>query len=289
MENRQTGVTLLRIFLGLALLKDFITYFNNRHFIFDQKGIVSYGTYQDLINFYGLHWLNIDFTQPSNSVIFCILGALLSLFFTLGIFSRTTAFLLFFMSFIFKFRNIFLLDGGDNIVMVILPFFFFIQSKSICSTYDRLIEKLNINTNPYCKKISNLAILAILIQVCFIYLFAGLHKLQGETWLNGTALYYILNTEDFAAFSMDTLFSHFPFIIYLLTWFTIAFQLSFPVLVWFGKTRKIMLFLGILLHLGILVLMRIDNFSFIMLACYTVFFTDEEYDCLQQKLNMILR
>lgn len=289
MENRQTGILLLRIFLGLALLKDFITYFSNRQFLFDKNGIVSYETYQDIINYYDLQWLNIDFTQPTNSVFFCLLGIFFSLTFTLGILSRTSAFFLFFLSFIFKFRNIFLLDGGDNIVMVLLPFFFFIQSTSLCATYNAFLEKWRIKNNYYLDTLHKLAILGIMIQVCYIYLFAGLHKLQGEVWQDGTALYYILNSSDFAAYSLDTLFVQFPFLVYLLTWCTIAFQLTFPFLVWCKKTRKIVLYLGILLHLGILVLMRIDNFSFIMLACYTVFFTDKEYDALQLKTNLKLK
>lgn len=289
MENRLTGVILLRVFLGLALLKDFITYFSNRSFLFDKNGIVSYETYQDIINYYDLQGLNIDFTQPHNGVFFCLVGVFFSLTFTLGIFSRTSAFFLFFLSFIFKFRNIFLLDGGDNIVMVILPFFFFIQSKSLCSLYNTYLEKWGIKDNYYLRTLHKFAILGIMIQICFIYLFAGLHKLQGEVWRDGTALYYILNSSDFSAYSFNEYLTSFPFIVYGLTWFTIAFQLLFPLLVWFNKTKLSVLFLGILLHLGILIFMRIDNFSFIMLACYAVFFTDQEYDWVQLKVNLLLK
>lgn len=289
MENRTTGVMLLRLFFGLALLKDFITFFNNRNFLFDKKGIVSYETYQDLIDYYGLHWLNIDFTSPSTSAIFCIVGMIFSLLFTLGIFSRTSAIALFFMLFIFKFRNIFLLDGGDNIITALLPFFFFIQSKSVCSSYNKQMDNWGINQNYYVIQLHKLAVLAILIQVCIIYLFAGLHKLQGEVWLNGTALYYILNSSDFSPYSFGKLLSSYPIFVYFSTWFTLVFQLVFPVLVWFTRTRKIVLLLGIVLHLGIFILMRIDNFSFIMLACYTVFFTDDEYDSLKLKTNLFYK
>lgn len=289
MEHRTTGIILLRILIGLSLMKDFITYYTHRNFIFDNNGIVSYETYQDIVQYYNLQLLNIDFNQPSHVFIFCLVGFLCSLTFTLGLFPRISAILLFFLLFIFKFRNIYLLDGGDNIITALLPFFFFISSKSLCKPYTKIVEKIGIESNYYLKKLTAVAIFGIMIQICIVYFFAGLHKLQGEVWLDGTALYYILNTSDFSAYAVNDYITQFPMLVYALTWSTIVFQLLFPIFVWFNSTRKIVLLIGILLHLGILVFMRIDNFSFIMLACYAVFFTDQEYDALQLKTNLYLK
>lgn len=289
MEHRTTGIILLRILIGLSLMKDFITYYTHRNFIFDNNGIVSYETYQDIVQYYNLQLLNIDFNQPSHVFLFCLVGFLCSLTFTLGLFPRISAILLFFLLFIFKFRNIYLLDGGDNIITALLPFFFFISSKSLCKPYTKIVEKIGIESNYYLKKLTAVAIFGIMIQICIVYFFAGLHKLQGEVWLDGTALYYILNTSDFSAYAVNDYITQFPMLVYALTWSTIVFQLLFPIFVWFNSTRKIVLLIGILLHLGILVFMRIDNFSFIMLACYAVFFTDQEYDALQLKTNLYLK
>ncbi|WP_286442979.1 MULTISPECIES: hypothetical protein [unclassified Myroides] len=52
MEHRTTGIIALRLLLGFALLKDFITFYSNRAFIFDHQGIVSYETYQDIVQYY---------------------------------------------------------------------------------------------------------------------------------------------------------------------------------------------------------------------------------------------
>lgn len=289
MEHRTTGIIVLRLLLGFALLKDFITFYNNRAFIFDNQGIVSYETYQDIVRYYQLKLLHIDFNNPNNVLLFCFLGIITSCTFLMGILPRISAVLLFFLLFIFKFRNIYLLDGGDNIITALLPFFFFIQSNSLCKGYNTIMEKWKLTSNYYLQKLTHYCTLGILIQICIVYFFAGLHKLQGDVWLDGTALYYILNSSDFSAYAINEYLTSFPFIVYSMTWFTIAFQLLFPLLVWFNKTRLSMLFLGILLHLGILIFMRIDNFSFIMLACYAVFFTDEEYDRVQLKVNLLLK
>lgn len=79
---------------------------------------------------------------------------------------------------------------------------------------------------------------AIMIQICFIYFFAGLHKLQGEVWVDGTALYYILNSNDFSPTILNQFITKSLVVVKFLTWFTIFFQLTFPILIWIPKLRK---------------------------------------------------
>jgi hypothetical protein len=289
MEGRNRGVLVLRVLIGFSVLKDFFAYFYCRDYLFNENGIVSYATYQDIINHYKLGVLNIDFTTRLNAVLFCIIGIFFSTTFLLGIFSRISALALFLLLLINKFRNLFMLDGGDNVITAILPLFLFINSESLINSYNKLKEEFRFNTNFYNLQVSNLFVIGIMIQVCIIYFFAGLHKLQGSVWVNGTALYYILNSEDFSIYAINEYITRFPIVVYFSTWFTVAFQLLFPFLVWLSKTRKIVLILGILLHACIFVMMRIDNFSFIMLACYSVFFTDREYEVLIAKTRKIIK
>ncbi|ADX67056.1 HTTM domain-containing protein [Weeksella virosa] len=289
MENRKTGILLLRVLIGLSILKDFFAFFHNKNFLFNNNGIVSYETYQDIMNYYKLDFLNVDFNNSFNVSVFCILGIIFSITFILGIFPRISALLLFFLLLIFKFRNIYLMDGGDNIITAVLPLFLFIKSESLIEGYNKLKERLGLNNNFYINQTHKLFVLGIMIQICIVYFFAGLHKLHGEVWLNGTALYFVLNSGDFSAYSINEYITRFPILVCFLTWFTIAFQLSFPFVVWILKTRKVVLLIGILLHIGIFLMMRIDNFSFIMLACYTIFFTDSEYEILKSKSKKFIR
>lgn len=289
MGNRKIGVVILRVLIGFFLTKDFLSFFYNKRYLFDKLGIVSYETYQDIVDYYKLQLLNIDFTKDWNINLFLALGFILSITFTLGIIPRISALILFFMLLVFKFRNIYLLDGGDNIVTVLLPLYVFIDSKSLIESYNTLKNRYHISKNYYIIKSSQLFVFAIMFQICIIYFFAGLHKLQGEVWRDGTALYYILNTDDFCPYSfLNTKLTALPFFVYGMTWFTVFFQLSFPFLVFIRKTRKTVLLLGILLHIGIFILMRIDNFSFLMIACYAIFFKDQEYDIARMKMQKLL-
>ena len=125
----------------------------------------------------------------------------------------------------------------------------------------------------------------MMLQICTIYFFASLHKLQGEVWIDGTALYYMLNSDDFSATSLNAILTSSLFLVKFFTWFTIVFQVSFPFLILFQKTKYFALVLGVFFHIGIFVLMRIDNFSLVMLACYAIFLSDNEYFNFSQKFK----
>lgn len=285
--NRKIGVTIFRIIMGILILKDFISYFFNRHFLFPNKGIVSYETYLNIVKYYNIDWLYIDFNKERNVILFCVLGILFSVTFLLGVFTRLSSITLFFLLFIFKIRNIYLLDGADNVISVILPFFVFLDSYSLVGFYEKFSRKIKDRFSPFLHITSKWFSIAMMLQICIIYFFASLHKLQGTVWIDGTALYYVLNSDDFSASSLNAIITSSAVFVKFFTWFAIAFQLSFPFLVSFKKTKYPILLLGVFFHIGIFILMRIDNFSLIMLACYAIFLTDNEYLNLLNKLKRI--
>lgn len=274
------GASILRFLIGFFILKDFFVFFVNRNFLFDKNGIVSYETYLDIINYYNFNLLNIDFTNKNKVIIFLSIGILFSVFFMIGILQRISVIILYLLLFIFKIRNIYLLDGADNVISVILPFFLFINTYSLISKYEIIKNKILCKFRLY--KINNLLSyyfsLAIMVQICIIYFFAGLHKLQGDVWRNGTALYYVLNSNDFSPTIFNQYITKSLFIVKLLTWFTIFFQLTFPFFVWFKKSQKLYILLGVILHIGIFFMMKIDNFSFILISCYSIFLSNSIYN-----------
>lgn len=284
--NRKFGATILRFFMGFLIFKDFVIYYVNNKYLFDRRGMVSYEMYIDIIQFFKLSWLYIDFTKQHNVIIFCSLGMFFGFLFMLGILQRLSAFILFFLLFIFKTRNLYILDGADNVISVILPFFLFIETYSFSDKYEKLQQKFYAKKSNTSGLISTYFTYAVMIQISIIYFFAGLHKLQGETWREGTALYYILNSEDFSPTKFNSFFTSSILIVKLSTWFTIIFQILFPVFIFFTKTRFVTVLIGVVLHMGIFFLMKIDNFSLIMISCYAIFFTDHQYNLLTHILKI---
>ena len=116
-----------------------------------------------------------------------------------------------------------------------------------------------------------------MIQVCFVYLFTGLAKHEGELWRNGTAVYYTMRVKDFMATRWNIPLTENHYFVVLSTYFTMFLEMAFPFLIWFRKTKYYIMIGGIILHVGIWVFMRIDNFSWVMLATYFIFITNSEY------------
>jgi hypothetical protein len=124
---------------------------------------------------------------------------------------------------------------------------------------------------------ANVVIRLIQVQYCFMYLSAGLAKLKGDAWWNGTAPWYCLTNPEFSPL-------HIPFFREALVWlckddnrwlwetymsstniFTLVLEIGLPFLVW-TRLRPVMIFGAILLHLGIALNMGLVVFTLFMYA-----------------------
>jgi predicted DCC family thiol-disulfide oxidoreductase YuxK len=92
----------------------------------------------------------------------------------------------------------------------------------------------------------------IQLHLVFIYGMAGLAKLQGPAWWSGTALWGVLASAEFRQFDFTWLVAH-PWLINLMTHGSLAFEISYPVLIWVRVLRPLMIVGAILLHAGIAV------------------------------------
>lgn len=68
--------------------------------------------------------------------------------------------------------------------------FLFVNTFSFSKKYEELKQNIlqKFNLIKIDDIVSKYFTYAVMFQICFIYLFAGFHKLQGEVWVDGTAL-----------------------------------------------------------------------------------------------------
>jgi vitamin K-dependent gamma-carboxylase-like protein len=107
-------------------------------------------------------------------------------------------------------------------------------------------------------------------QVAIMYLSAALWKMGNPDWRGGLALHYVLNT---------AIYQRAPGVVPAvwfgvtvgLTYLTLAWELAFPFLIWFRRTRPLMLVLGVLLHLGMWVSIEVGAFTPTVLVSYVAF------------------
>ncbi len=111
---------------------------------------------------------------------------------------------------------------------------------------------------------ANFTLRLINVHMCIIYLVAGLSKLQGTAWWNGQAMWMVLGNLEYQAIDMTWLAWH-PWLIELLSHFTLFWELTFCVLIWVPILRPLVLFESLVLHLAIGACMGLWTFSLVML------------------------
>lgn len=117
---------------------------------------------------------------------------------------------------------------------------------------------------------ANLAIRLMQCHMCVVYLFAGLSKLQGLSWWNGFAFWGGIANQEYQTLDLTWL-ADWPLIINALTHLTVAFELSYCVLIWNRWTRPLVLLAAVCLHLGIVFALGMPTFGLTMLTANVAF------------------
>lgn len=202
-----------------------------------------------------------QFSQYYLLFLYGILGSILAFFFLP--FKRLSLIITYVLLMNIYHKTAPLQNGGFSLLTMVLFMLLFIDEDAIYTknNYWRTIKLT----------IANLTFLAIRLQVVTLYMVASYYKMQGETWIDGTAFYYVLYNDMYTHPLFTNLFIDNTFVIKSVSWFTLLFQLFFPILVWIKATKNIMLFAGIFLHVMIAWVMGIVDFGVIMILMYTLF------------------
>jgi hypothetical protein len=115
------------------------------------------------------------------------------------------------------------------------------------------------------------ALRLLFVQMVFIYWCNGLHKITGDDWRSGNALYFVLGDLTLARFSYAL--SPLPTgasytVTQILTWFVLTWELTLPLLLIWRPVRNVALVCGALFHLGILFHMELGFFPPYMWCLY---------------------
>ncbi|MGD9511678.1 MAG: HTTM domain-containing protein, partial [Geminicoccaceae bacterium] len=166
-------------------------------------------------------------------------------------------------------RNPLILHGGDTLLRII-AFYLILAPAGAALSVDRLIG-LARGTAPAQPPLAPPWAQRLLqLQVAFVYAMTVLLKLKGGAWVDGTALYYTSRLEEFHRFPMPFVADS-MLLVNLLTYWTLATELSLAFLIWVPGLRKFVLINGVLLHLGIEYSMNVPLFAFTMIIAYITF------------------
>jgi hypothetical protein len=256
-------------------------------------------------------WFHV--TEPTAMVVVHSCIILVTFLFTIGFATRITSWLTWFGALSYIHRSWVVLFGVDT-MMTILLLYLAIGPSGAALSVDRLIARWWSRAKPgaigkwraWWRKdpapetiaparyspapepsiAANFVIRLLQIHVCIIYLAAGLSKLQGDAWWQGTALWATLANYEFAPMQ-------YPLYVGFLRWlgqdqfrfeffltcgalFTLIFEIGYAFLVWRPLTRWIFLAMAVTLHGFIGIFMGLKTFSLMMLVMNMAFVRPSE-------------
>ncbi|EFQ83615.1 hypothetical protein HMPREF0063_11278 [Aeromicrobium marinum DSM 15272] len=173
-------------------------------------------------------------------------------------------------------------SGGDSVLRMVLFYLCFTDAGRVWSVDARLRSRRG-EVRPWFPvwfpaTLHNLATILIIHQVVMVYVASALWKVQSSVWLDGTAVYFPLQTDAYSPWGdwLQPLISNGP-VIAASTYLAIAIQLFFPVLLIYRPTRLVALVLVTGMHVGIGVLMGILYFSLVMIAVDMILVSDASW------------
>lgn len=280
-------MTLLRASLGLIIIKDITIYLFSLDYLYGPQAIVPFAMYDHIMHQYSITLLEFDFNHLYLAYLYMVSSLVLAILFLLGWHSFWTGILLFLSLIILKMRNIFILDGGDNLMQILLPFIAIGDSLPLYLT--QKVQPVTGKWHQTRQLLGKLGNYGVMLEVCYVYFFAFLHKIPGPLWLDGTATYYVMRAAEFQGTSLNIWITKSALFVKFTTYATLVWEGLFPFLIWFNsKVKFFLLGVSVIMHTGILVLMRIDNYSLVMLVSYFSFITNEEYEKISSKFLTIL-
>jgi len=285
------GPSLFRVLFALVVLYQLLINYAQRAYLFGPDGVWPYATFTGELAVGGSFSLYAWSTSPMWFELVFHAHVVIAALWLLGWRTRLLTPLLWVFQWSIHERFGLLWDGGDNMGYLLLSYLVF-------ADVGRYFAPLGGSQQPARSEsrrivvglVHNAAVIACMLQVCILYFSAGVAKLGGQYWQNGTALYYAMRAQEFAVnpelarFVWDN-----ALFLTLSTYGTLAFQLSFPFGVLFGTPlfRTAIVAVAISFHLGILTGMGLVTFGLFMLAYEPLLLRDRELRALGVMLGAV--
>lgn len=114
----------------------------------------------------------------------------------------------------------------------------------------------------------------LLVQLACVYVFSGVYKLLSPGWQSGYVMYFV--NHDLAWSLTPNLSPYLPVFAHRLSaWVAVAWELAFPLLIAFRRTRAAALWLGVVFHVVTFFTLEVGHFALYSLAFYALFIPSE--------------
>ena len=207
-------------------------------------------------------------------------GLLVTLLWAAGVFPLVTGPLCFTFTWSLLTRNVFVQDAGWNLLRILMLYLIVadcsfaalatIRSPKLAARVPSVLVAMR-------GMLHNGAVVLILFQLCLVYTASVFFKIQGHKWQDGTALYYILRSNQFDLSRAGSFIWHSALLVALGTYGTLLFQAAYPFWIWQRPYKYVVALAAVGFHIGIFVTMALPFFGAIMIAAEAILFSDDEY------------
>ena len=275
--HRLIGVALLRIALGLNILVFYITHVYERQYLWGDNGLIPFSTFMTEMRLgrnFSLYQLS---TTPlyENALFFG--GLLVTIAFILGYKTRLSSILFFVFTWSLYARDQFVMTAGDNLLYLMIFLLMFCDCGAHFSIDAAARGDIKSTPRPFVALLHNFGVLAMLLQLCLLYLTSAFYKIQGHMWQDGTALYYVLRTSEFNLSPVAHFLYQNTILVTALTYSTILFQMAWPFLIWSRPARPFVALGAFSLHASIGYFMGLVWFSAVVISAELIIFDDLDY------------
>lgn len=271
------SVGMFRVSLGVLMIVMFMSNYFNWERFYASDGILSLNEaglekpYESIYSVF--YWTE----GKVNVQIYWWIGFLSSIAFTIGLKTRLVTIVLYVLIVSMVHRNGYIVNGDDLVIRMLL-FYGCFSPLGYSLSLDSFLKKRFSNTIEIEQLPMIWSIRSMQINILLIYIISAPNKLADDiAWLNGEAIYYTVVSNMWSRCPYPDLFYMWDGLLSKIsTYGTIFIEGSFPILVWFKKTKLIAIALISSLHIGIAFLVpNVLFFTLAMVCSFWVFVPPE--------------
>lgn len=261
-----TTIALFRVLFGLLLIANALLFVRQARLWIGERGVLPRERYLEA--FGHSRFTLLAYLPGSDAWVFVILGlhVLAATSLVLGFATRCSAAVVFITLVSIQHRNPLVLYGADHVLRLMSFLLIFSRAGEVWSVDHWLMARAGqqaLEGTAWCSRLMQL-------QVSIVYFKAFVSKLGGETWREGSAVYYAVEAAGFQRARLPR-FARGLFWSRLATWWTLAVEFALGGLVWIPGPRYPILLAGVGLHLLTDVFMNLQLFGVTMIVCLTLF------------------
>jgi hypothetical protein len=164
-----------------------------------------------------------------------------------------------------------LCNGGDQIRNML-----FLGVAVGCSGAVWGVQSVRAKNDPRAVLVPGWPTKVLLVQLSCLYVFSAVYKLRAPGWQTGYVMYYV--NHDLAWCLTPNLSPYLPALVHRLSsWVAVGWELTFPLLIAFQRTRAFALWLGVVFHVLTLFTLEVGHFATYSLAFYAMFVPWEKW------------